>query len=421
MTEEGHAPASMPRVGPYELLRRIGVGGMATVYLARLGGVEGFTRIYALKVLHPHLATQPEIVTMLMDEARIASRIQHPNVVGIVDLGESDEGVLYIAMEYVDGVSLDRLLAPKPNFRPHRLIVPIAMDALLGLAASHDLVGDDGRSLELVHRDVSPGNLLVGTDGIARITDFGTAKARARATRTMPGVVKGKVGYVAPEVALGRAFDRRADVFSMGVLLWNALTGQRLYDTDDIAKNVAQLATLDVPPPSTIGLGPPALFDEPILTALARSPDRRFPDARAMYEALEDALAMSGGEPPRRQIGEWVETSFARLLEKRRELADPDFEVRPVELSSDEGEDATRSFRTVPGETSELAALAAPEWMSAGPAASEAGSTEPPPTEPPPADEGSDRTFRLALLFVVMLVLGLATGVGILFLLTQLA
>ncbi len=408
--------SAMPRVGPYELLRRIGVGGMATVYLARRLGPEGFARIHALKVMHPNLARQPELVTMLMDEARLAARIQHPNVVGIVDLGEAD-GHLYIAMEYVDGIALDRLLAPKPNFRPASLIVPIAMDALLGLAASHELTDEDGRSLELVHRDVTPGNVIVGTDGLARITDFGTAKARARATKTLPGIVKGKVGYVAPEVALGRGLDRRADLFSMGVLLWNALTGQRLYDTDDIAKNVAQLVTLDVPPPSTVGLRPPPLFDQPILTALARHPDQRFQDARAMHEALEDALAMFGGEPPRRQIGEWVETSFARLLEKRRELADPSYEVRPVALVENEGEDSTVPFRTVPGETAELDALAAPAWMESpeAPAPIPVELTDPGAPEP----VGPDRVFRLAVAFVAVLVLGLATGVGVLWFLTR--
>ncbi|MCB9593241.1 MAG: protein kinase [Sandaracinaceae bacterium] len=414
MSEPEHTGAETPRVGPYELLRRIGVGGMATVYLGRKTGVEGFSRIHALKVMHPHLATQPELVTMLMDEARIAARIQHPNVVGIVDLGFAN-GVYYIAMEYVDGVALDRLLAPKPRFRPASLIVPIAMDALLGLAASHELCDADGRSLDLVHRDVTPGNLIIGTDGIARITDFGTAKARARATKTMPGIVKGKVGYVAPEVALGRAFDRRADVFSMGVLLWNALTGERLYDTDDIAKNVAQLVSLDVPPPSTVGLKPPALFDQPILRALSRSPDRRFQDARSMFEALEDALAMFGGEPPRHQIGEWVETSFARLLEKRRELADPDYEVRTV--PSAEG-DSTTPFRTVPAETEETDALAPVVERPSGAPIPE---TPTPVVSMPPAlpevDEGPDRTFRIAALFVAMLVLGLATGVLALYLL----
>lgn len=339
-------PGSMPCVGPYELLRRIGVGAMATVYLARLHGASGFTRIYALKVMHRHLSREPELVTMLMDEARLAARLAHPNVVGIVALGEA-EGLFYIALDYVDGIALDRLLARKPTFRPPRMIVPIAIDVLNGLQTAHELSDGEGHSLQLVHRDVTPGNVIVGVDGTALITDFGTAKARARATKTMPGVIKGKVGYVAPEVAFGREIDARADVFSMGVLLWNALTGETLYDTNDIAKNIQELMSKEVPPPSSVGLAPDPLFDMPILAALAREPHYRHPSARDMAESLADALALHGGEPPRREIGEWVDTAFARLLQKRRELADPDIEVRPVEPRND---DATVPFRSVPAE-----------------------------------------------------------------------
>jgi len=343
VTQQG----SMPRVGPYELLRRIGVGAMATVYLARLRGEAGFTRIYALKVMHRHLSTEPELVDMLMDEARLAARIAHPNVVGTVALGES-EGLYYIVLEYIDGIALDRLLARKPNWRPPRMIVPIAVDVLLGLSAAHELRDGDGALLDLVHRDVTPGNVLVSVDGNAAISDFGTAKARARATKTMPGVIKGKVGYVAPEVALGRGFDARADVFSMGVLLWNALTGETLYDTNDIAKNIQELLSKEVPAPSTVGLRPDPLFDMPILTALAREPHYRHQSAREMAESLTDALALGGGEPPRREIGEWVDAAFARLLARRRELADPDIEVQPMLPRM--SDDATVPFRTVPAE-----------------------------------------------------------------------
>jgi len=422
---------AMPRVGPYELLRRIGVGGMATVYLARKHGEAGFTRIYALKVMHRHLATQRELVTMLMDEARLAARIQHPNVVSIVDLGHADDHY-YVAMDYVDGVALDRLLARKPSFRPASMLVPIAMDALLGLASSHELVGPDGRSLDLVHRDVTPGNVLVGVDGMARITDFGTAKARARATKTMPGVVKGKVGYVAPEVALGKPFDARADLFSMGVLLWNALTGERLYDTDDIAKNIQQLVSTEPPPPSLVGLGPPEVFDEPILTALSRDPVTRFANAREMYEALEDALAQFGGEPPRRQIGEWVETSFARLLQRRRELADPDVHIVPVRPSGPD-EDSTVPFRTVPAESEELDGVDDPldpvessvrERPTARPPAP-AQRTPLPSPAPAPAEDAPEedaaptrgrRVLIVATILMGMFALGLASGVLALYL-----
>ncbi len=424
----------LPRVGPYELLRRIGVGGMATVYLARKGGEAGFTRIYALKVMHRHLATQQELVSMLMDEAKIAARITHPNVVSTVDLGHAD-GAYYIALEYVDGVALDQLLARKPNFRPCSMIIPIAMDALAGLRASHELRGADGEPLELVHRDVTPGNIIVSVDGCASITDFGTAKARARATKTMPGIIKGKVGYVAPEVVFGRAIDPRADIFSMGVLLWNALTGETLYNTDDIAMNIHELVSKPVPAPSEVGLRPSPLFDMPILTALAREPDDRFENAQEMFEALEDALTLFGGEPPRRKIGEWVETSFARLLQKRRELMDPDIEVQPVEPSS--REDPTVPYSTVPAEPTEHE-VSAPDMVSvdetdpafapppitapqldslapSGPVDAPSSAAALEPSEPEPRRRS--RALVIALVVVVAFALGVGGGVLFLFLL----
>ena len=259
---------------------------------------------------------------------------------GRLGLGHSNDAY-FIAMEYIDGIALDRLLRRKPDYRPPRLIIPIAIDTLHGLAHAHALADSEGVPLGLVHRDVTPGNVLVGVDGMSRITDFGIAKARARATKTNPGIVKGKAGYVAPEVALGKAIDARADVFSMGVLLWNALTGEKLYDTDNLGIAIHELMSKEVPPPSTVGLRPNPLFDQPILTALSRDPDERHPSATEFAEALSDALLMAGGEPPRREIGEWVEVSFASLLRKRRELSDP--EIAAEERSP--RDDATRPLR----------------------------------------------------------------------------
>lgn len=405
-------PGSMPRIGPYELLRRIGVGAMASVYLARLRGEEGFTRIYALKVMHRNLTNQPELVDMLMDEARLAARISHPNVVGTVALGEAD-GLYYIVLEYVDGIALDRLLDRKPNWRPPKMIVPIAIDALRGLHAAHELSDGEGRSLELVHRDVTPGNVIVSVDGYASITDFGTAKARARATKTMPGVIKGKVGYVAPEVALGKAIDARADVFSMGVLLWNALTAETLYDTNDIAKNIQELLTKEVPPPSTVGLRPDPLFDIPILTALAREPHHRHQSAREMAESLSDALSLCGGEPPRREIGEWVDTAFARLLAKRRELADPDMEVAPV--APRQKQDATVPFRTVPAEGIDIDVDVATPDERPPPTAGGSASFRPPPSATT-ATVATDRPLpprRLSKTAIIILILFTAFGIGL--------
>ena len=335
------APSSPPRCGRYELLVRIGKGGMASVYLARMTGEAGFSRLYALKVLHPHLGEHPEFVDMLMDEARIASRLHHPNVVSTVDLG-NDAGRYFMVMDYVEGVALDRLLRRQEETRPPEILVTIAIDALRGLHAAHQLTDDAGQPLHLVHRDVTPGNVIVGADGTARIADFGVAKARARITKTNPGIVKGKAGYIAPEVVLGRAIDGRADVFSMGVLLYNALTGTTLFDTDDLASSLTQLLREDVPPPSTVGLEPPPLFDAPILAALHREPQLRYESAREMAQALSDALALYGRRAEPEDIGQWVEETFGPQLAKRRQYAatppaearwDPD-QVEPPSTSA---------------------------------------------------------------------------------------
>lgn len=335
------APSTPPRCGRYELLVRIGKGGMASVYLARVTGEAGFTRLYALKVMHPHLGEHAEFVDMLMDEARIASRLHHPNVVSTVDLG-NDGGRYFMVMDYVEGVALDRLLRRHEAARPPELIVPIAIDALRGLHAAHELTDDAGEKLHLVHRDVTPGNVIVGSDGMARIADFGVAKARARITKTNPGIVKGKAGYIAPEVVLGKDIDGRADVFSMGVLLYNALTGTTLFDTDDLASSLTKLLREDVPPPSTVGLEPPPIFDAPILAALHREPRLRHDSAREMAQALSDALMLYGQRAEPEDIGKWVRDTFGPQLAKRREYAatppsetrwDPD-QVEPPSTSA---------------------------------------------------------------------------------------
>jgi serine/threonine-protein kinase len=313
-------PQERPKCGRYELLVRIGKGGMASVYLARTQSDFGMTRLHALKVLHPHLSGLREFIDMLMDEAKIASRLHHPNVVSTVDLGR-DGDRYYMVMDYVEGVALDRLLRRQPGVRPPELIIPIVIDALRGLHAAHELEDEAGQPLHLVHRDVTPGNVIVGIDGNARIADFGVAKARARVTKTNPGIVKGKAGYVAPEVILDREIDGRADVFSMGVLLWNALTGETLFDTDDLASTLTSLLKKEIPPPSTVGLMPPAIFDGPILTALHRDPQLRHDSALEMAHALSDALAMHGKRGEREDIGAWVLDSFGAQLQKRKAFA----------------------------------------------------------------------------------------------------
>src|SRR5690606_6429832 len=223
------------RIDRYDLVAEIASGGMATVYLARLAGVGGFQRFVAIKRLHPHLAKEKEFVEMFLDEARLAAGIHHPNVVPILEVGASERGY-YLVMEYIEGDTLARLLARAATTAgkiPADIAIRILLDMLQGLHAAHELKDEKGMATELVHRDVSPQNILVGMDGVSRITDFGVARAASRLSATRVGQLKGKIAYMAPEQAAGDTrVDRRADIFSAGIVLWEVLASRRLFKAE---------------------------------------------------------------------------------------------------------------------------------------------------------------------------------------------
>ena len=215
------------RLGRYELLIPLASGGMARVWAAQLHGQRGFTKLVAIKTILPHLASDPEFERMLSDEARITSGTRHPNVVEIYELGE-ESGVVYIAMEWVYGDALSNILrvGGKTTALDPRIAARIVADAAAGLHAAHNLADDAGIALEVVHRDVSPQNLLVSLDGNVKVTDFGVAKAiGASHEPTAAGQLKGKIAYMAPEQATGIAVNRRSDVFALGCVLYEATTG----------------------------------------------------------------------------------------------------------------------------------------------------------------------------------------------------
>ncbi|WP_437903723.1 protein kinase [Sorangium sp. So ce327] len=281
--------------GRYESLRAIASGGMATVYLGRAVGAGGFERLVALKMMHPHIAAEPEFVAMFLDEARLAARVRHPNVVATFDLVEDP---LFLVMEYIEGPSLHTLLrtcarAKRPV--PLGIVLRIFLDVLAGLHAAHELTGGEGEPLNLVHRDVSPQNVLVGVDGIGRITDFGVARAETRLMSTRGNALKGKLAYMAPEQIRGANVDRRSDVYSAGVVLWEMLTEERLFKADNDGALLAQI--LQGAPTGPRGVVPsvPAAIDEICLRALRTDPDDRFPTAAAFAEALEDAATQTPG------------------------------------------------------------------------------------------------------------------------------
>jgi serine/threonine-protein kinase len=284
------------RGGRYETLREIASGGMATVHLGRILGVGGFERVVAIKVMHPHLATDPQFVGMFLDEARLAARLRHPNVVGTIDIHEDELG-LFLVMDYIDGPSLAALIrAARKRGSPIPLgaQLRIFLDALAGLHAAHELTDGQGELLNLVHRDVSPQNILVGSDGIARITDFGVARARSRITTTKGHEVKGKMSYLAPEQVLSEPVDRRADIYSAGVLLWGLLAGRRMIRGDNDGAIVAQILAQKRPSARAENPAVPPALDAICLAAIALDPAERPATASAFGEAIESAAARDG-------------------------------------------------------------------------------------------------------------------------------
>ena len=301
-------------VGRYEVHQAIASGGMASVHLGRLRGAAGFSRMVAIKRMHRHFAQDPDFEAMFTDEARLAARVQHPNVLSTVDV-VSAEGELLLIMEYVHGEAMSLLLheMEKNGERlPPELTVSILSGVLHGLQAAHDAVDRFGRPLGLVHRDVSPQNIMVGVDGIARVLDFGIAKAADCLHTTRDGQVRGKAAYMAPEQLYGENVDRRTDVYSAGVVLWEMLVGQRMFDDSDQAA-LLKIAEAKIEPPSSRVKGLSPAFDRVTMRALQKDRRDRYPTALEMAEALETCARVA----TRTEVRQWVERLAGEALEER--------------------------------------------------------------------------------------------------------
>ncbi|MCC6217312.1 MAG: serine/threonine protein kinase [Polyangiaceae bacterium] len=306
-------------IGKYRLLATLGRGGMAEVFLAISQGPAGFSKLVVLKELRAELATDPDFLSMFMDEARLAARLRHPNVVQTNEVGE-EAGRLYIAMEYLDGQPLSRVLSRMRGQLPLPLHLRVIAETLTGLHYAHELRDFDGTPLAVVHRDVTPHNVFVTYGGEVKLVDFGIAKATDSSTETRTGVLKGKAGYMAPEQAMADRVDRRADVFSAGVMLWEALVGQRMWRGLNDVAIVGRLLRGQIPSAAEARPDLPEVVLAVLGKALAPDPADRYASAEELRLAVEQLARQAGPTPTARQLGELVGQVFAEERERLREV-----------------------------------------------------------------------------------------------------
>ncbi len=276
----------------YRVLERLEAGGMAEVFRGEAISVQGFRKAVAIKRVLPHLVQNKKFLKMFLDEARLGARLSHGNVVTVFDIGSADE-TYFIVMEYVDGTNLKRImeaLRKQGAAVPVNEAIYICMEACRGLSYAHELTDEEGNLLHLVHRDVSPPNIMLTKRGEVKLTDFGLAKATTQLEKTDPGVVKGKFSYLSPEAALGKEVDARADVFALGVVLWEMLAGKRLFFGENDYQTVKLIQKAHVPSLSLLNAGVDEVLEEIVNKALARDPDVRFQSAQDMGNALADYL-----------------------------------------------------------------------------------------------------------------------------------
>lgn len=321
-------------MGGYTLLDAIASGGMATLHLARLCGPAGFTRVVAAKRLHPRLAGDPEFVQMFLDEARLAARVRHPNVVSVDDVMVSENEILLV-MDYVHGASLGRLVTLSAGVAPPLDVAcGIGVQMLRGLHAAHEALAPDGSPLRLVHRDVSPQNVLVGADGVVRVTDFGIAKATWRLRETQSDALRGKVAYMAPEQLRWEGVDRRTDIFAAAIVLWELLTGARLFtsELDDVPRRLREA----IAAPSSLRSEVPPELDAIVARGLALDREDRFASAQEMADAIEMAVHVATPSA----IAEWVsELAGDSLRERSERLREIEADTRLSDPPAGMGED----------------------------------------------------------------------------------
>lgn len=315
----GSDPGGTYFLGRYRVVDEIGLGGMASVHLARMDGPGGFQRWVAIKKIHAHLIEDESFVQMFLDEARVAARINHPNVVSVYDLGKHDD-TYWIAMEYLHGEALREIMRRTEELgtaMPPEIACRVIADAAEGLHAAHELLGKNGEQLDLVHRDVTPHNLFVTYDGVTKVVDFGIAKFASRMSTTRAGTLKGKLAYMSPEQVQGEQIDRRTDIFALGVVLWELTTGQRLFRMENDLDTLAKVQECNVPRPSTLIRGYPIDLEKIVMKALSKNRAERFRTAREFSRALQGLLMRRGLFVASDEVSGYIRSIFQDRIAKR--------------------------------------------------------------------------------------------------------
>lgn len=315
MTKKRDAPHRV-LAGKYELIRQVGKGGMATVWRARQRGAAGFSRVVAVKRMLIDLASDPSSAELFIEEARVGSQLTHPNIIEVLDFGEDEDGGYYLVLDWIDGIDLldyMRSFHQAKRHMPWQAVAAVAVQALLGLAAAHERVDDDGKPKPVIHRDVTPSNVMIGKNGIVKLADFGLARATDRMTRTLPNIIKGKLAYTAPELTRGGRASVHSDVFAMGVTLWEALAGRRMFagtTPQEIIGNIAawKIASLKLLRPDL-----PSPIVAAVEAAIVKDPKTRTQSARAFLEDLQRAMRGLADEVDPSRLAASVVAAKARL------------------------------------------------------------------------------------------------------------
>ena len=363
------APAEVgSAANSYEILAKLAMGGMAEIFLARGASAAGVERYVVLKRVLRHRATDVHFVQMFLDEARLAAQLQHPNIAQVYDIGKLGDSYFF-TMEYVHGETVRNLLARSHGLRrqiPISSVLSIIAGAAAGLHHAHERKGIDGRHLGIVHRDVSPSNLMVSYEGTVKVVDFGVAKAAHQSHETMSGTVKGKISYMSPEQCKGLAdIDRRCDLFSLGIVLWEMLTTEKLFRRSSDFETMQAIVSDEVPPPSHLRPEVPAEIDHIVKRLLAKDPAGRYQNADELHEAIENVAVRTGSALSAVSLGRYMRELFGQRPEPWIELQVQDqhpevftvtSEPIPNNLALSAADEFDRKLQAVPALTQRITA-----------------------------------------------------------------